>query len=98
MTHILANFGAIDSGAQVHQSGAAALRDSGDMNLTRFRGSADYWSDIAQSDGLNVTGQQWYQTNDGSVTVANDQANKMRVVNSDYQSTLQQSLGILSSL
>jgi hypothetical protein len=97
MTHIMANFGGIESGAQVQRQGATTLRQSGDETQSRFVSSGDYWSDGANLEQV-ATGQQWWTTNDASAEEADRRGGAMNTASADYQGCLQQSIGIVSRL
>jgi hypothetical protein len=97
MTHILANFGAMETGATQLRSGAAELQATEQTQMSQLMGSVDYWSDIAGGNGeLGATGQMWRARSDASHTEATQRSSAIDTSNADYQSGLQQAVSIIS--
>jgi hypothetical protein len=94
MTHILANFGGIDAGAQVQQQGANALRQHGDETQTGFVNSCDYWDGVV-NEAQVATGHQWWTKNDALATDADRLGNGMVRSSQDYQTCSSQSLALI---
>ena len=97
MTHILANFGAMETGAGQLRSGASELQATEQTQISQIMGSADYWSDIAGGEGeLGSVGQQWRARSDAAHTEATQRSGAIDTCTADYQSGLQQACSIIS--
>lgn len=96
MTHILANFGALETGASQLRTGANEMQLTEQTQLSQVMGSVDYWSDIAGGDGeLGSVSQQWRTRSDAACTEATQRSGAIDIANGEYQGCQQQVVGII---